>query len=98
MKELGREAKRNCSPGVHYLPSPLGLQMKVEGTLAVIAYPALCSARHGWDGNGPSTAKILLSSPPVALTPLPLPVAICSGTGPWQGALGAVLSSQWPRS
>lgn len=44
MKELGGEGKRNCYPGVHYLLSPLGLQTKVEGTLAVIAYPALCSA------------------------------------------------------
>lgn len=90
--------KYNHYPGAPYLLSPFRLQVKVERSLAIIEYPALCSARHGWDGNGLSIAKVLLSSPPVALSPSPLPMAICSGTGPWQGALGAVLSSQWPRS
>lgn len=96
----GKKGDANCYSvqGVRYLLAPLQLQMKVEGPLAVTAYPALCSARRGRVGNGPSTAQILLSSPPGALSPPSLPVAICSGTGPWQGALGAVLSSQWPRS
>lgn len=34
---------------------------------------------------------IVLSGPPVVLSPSPLPIAICSGTGPWQGVCGAVL-------
>lgn len=104
MQEL-RKAKRNCSPVLHSMLTLFGLiyllHMKAKGTLAVIASPAPCSAVHGWDGNGLSTAKILLSCPPLALRPSPLPTAICSGTGPWRGPVGlcSALNGQgadWP--
>lgn len=88
VQELRRKSKCNCYPGLHSLLPLFGLQMKVGGTLAVTASPALCSAQHGWDGNGLSTAQILLSRPSVARSPSPLPVAICSGTGSWQQACG----------
>lgn len=81
----------NCHPAVHY-PLPLfGLQAKVAGASAAIAFTALSSARHGWDENGLTTTKVLLSSPTVALNTSSLPIAICSGIGSWQGTPGAVI-------
>lgn len=54
----------NYHPGPHYLPSvPFQAADKGAGTLAATAFPALCSAGYGWDGNGLPAAKIFAVQP-----------------------------------
>lgn len=62
---LRRKATCNCYPGLHYLLSLFGLRRKVEGTLAI--------AQHDMAGMGMAwlLPQIVLSGPPVALSPSP---------------------------